>query len=181
MISPRILSLILESSRRSLSRQWKHSQERDSAALTPESELTGMTRGTPGVKARRKAFQADLKAKGLGYIKRHGTYEGGHENSYVVYQRNKGGDNGEFRKTIEGLGEKYGQKSILHKSAKERDAKLVGTADNWYDTQGNLRKKGETDNVGRMRFNRREQDGSKPMYRTNMGNKGNKYFDYKKD
>lgn len=178
MFENRILNMIVESSRRSLSKVWRHSQERNMAALSPESELEGMTRGTPGVKARRKAFEADLKAKGLGYIKRHGTYEGGHENSYVVYNRNKGDDGGKLMNDMSALGRKYGQKSVLHKSPNEKTAKLVGTTDGWTDTKGEVRKKGETDDVGTLRFNRREADGSKPAYRTNMGSRGNKYFDY---
>lgn len=174
-----VINLILES-RRSLSRVWRHSQDRNMAALTPESELQGMTRGTPGVKARRKAFEKDLKDRGLGYSKVKGTYEGGHENSYVIYNRQKGDDGGKLKNTASELGAKYGQKSILHKAPKD-SAKLVGTTDGWMDTHGQVKKKGETDDVGHIHFNRREEDGSKPMYRTDIaGRKGRGYFDFSK-
>jgi hypothetical protein len=174
MLTDRMLNLVLEN-RRQLGRIYQHSQNRTMIGITPESDLHGVTRGTPGVKKRRKAFEQDLKSRGLGYVKQHGTYEGGHENSYLIYSRHKGAGDEALKNHAMEIGQKYGQKSILHKAPK-KSAELVGTADNWVDTQGNVRKKGEADSVGSIHFNRRQKDGSKPDYRTDVGKK--KYFDF---
>lgn len=166
------LSDLNEAARKSLGRI--HTHDTEGRNLGSLSAFTG----SPDDMKKHRKLGRELtrlaKKHDYGFIPTKGVYQGGHELSYVVFGK-KGPDGGHLQKTLEVLGSKYGQSSVLYKSHDSKEAHLHGTKDEW-EYGGKTYKKGERVSVGEIHFNRpfKKEDDSRTFI------KGKRSFDYGK-
>lgn len=115
----------------SLARVYQHTMERNIGMVTAHrNEYTADEN-----KARNRELESHIRKAGYGfvnvkgrYVENYGTPEAKNvdEHSYLIVGK-KGDDKGELRNFLRGVGEKYGQDSVLHKAHNEKNAKLIGT------------------------------------------------------
>jgi hypothetical protein len=97
-------------------------------------------------KAAMKSFDKDLRAKGYGFRKSEGTWEGGKEPSRFVTAKGKGNRHvKQFKRDMTNLSTKYDQDAVAIRHNKQTN--LVGTNDTGYPGRGKV------DNVGKTRYN----------------------------
>lgn len=100
-------------------------------------------------KKRMKDFDKDLRAKGYGFRKTEGTWEGGKEDSRYVTAKGKGNRHvKQFKRDMENLSTKYDQDAVAIRHKKTTD--LVGTNDTGYPGRGKV------DNVGKTVYNKQD-------------------------
>lgn len=97
-------------------------------------------------KAAMKSFDKDLRAKGYGFRKSEGTWEGGKEPSRFVTAKGKGNRHvKQFKRDMTNLSAKYDQDAVAIRHKKTTN--LVGTNDTGYPGRGKV------DNVGKTAYN----------------------------
>lgn len=97
-------------------------------------------------KAAMKSFDKDVRAKGYGFRKVKGTWEGGSEPSRFVTAKGKGNRHvKQFKRDMTNLSAKYDQDAVAIRHNKTTN--LVGTNDTGYPG------KGKVDNVGKTAYN----------------------------
>ena len=136
----------------SLGRVLQHTKGRNIGMITAHRSENSAKENN----ARNKELEGHIRKAGFGFIKVKGRYIENHgtpearavdEHSYLVVGK-KGDDGGHLLGFLKRHGEKYGQDSVLHKSAKESTAKLHGTR------EGGFPGKGQTHEVGEFHPNR---------------------------
>ena len=96
-----------------------------------------------------KDFDADLKAKGYGFRKTEGTWEGGKEPSRFVTAKGKGHRHvKQFKRDMIKLSTKYDQDAVAIRHDNHTD--LIGTNDTGYPGRGKV------DNVGKTVYNKQD-------------------------
>lgn len=114
----------------------------------PTAAITGYRAGKSPEenKAAMKSFDKDLRAKGYGFRKSEGTWEGGKEPSRFVTAKGKGNRHvKQFKRDMTKLSAKYDQDAVALRHNKTTN--LVGTNDTGYPG------KGKVDNVGKTAYN----------------------------
>lgn len=114
----------------------------------PTAAITGYRAGKSPEenKAAMKSFDKDLRAKGYGFRKSEGTWEGGKEPSRFVTAKGKGNRHvKQFKRDMTNLSAKYDQDAVALRHNKTTN--LVGTNDTGYPG------KGKVDNVGKTAYN----------------------------
>lgn len=114
----------------------------------PTAGITAWRSGLPNQenKQRMKSFDKDLRAKGYGFRKSEGTWEGGKEQSRFVTAKGKGNRHvKQFKRDMEKLSSKYDQDAVAIRHNKQTN--LVGTNDTGYPGRGKV------DNVGKTAYN----------------------------
>lgn len=97
--------------------------------------------------ARMKELKSKLKEQGYGYKRSKGVWEGGKENSLIVYAKGKGRDAGkELLRDMRKHAKTYDQDAILHHSGKA--ARLIGTNTSGYPGMD------KKEPVGKVKYNR---------------------------
>ena len=117
-------------------------------ANRPTAAITGYRSGKSPEenKAAMKSFDKDLRAKGYGFRKSEGTWEGGKEPSRFVTAKGKGNRHvKQFKRDMTNLSAKYDQDAVAIRHNKTTN--LVGTNDTGYPGRGKV------DNVGRTAYN----------------------------
>lgn len=98
-----------------------------------------------------KSFDKDLRAKGYGFRKSEGTWEGGKEPSRFVTAKGKGNRHvKQFKRDMTNLSSKYNQDAVAIRHNKKTE--LVGTNDTGYPGRGKV------DNVGKTVYNKKDAD-----------------------
>lgn len=114
----------------------------------PTAAITGYRAGKSPEenKAAMKSFDKDLRAKGYGFRKSEGTWEGGKEPSRFVTAKGKGNRHvKQFKRDMTNLSAKYDQDAVALRHNKTTN--LVGTNDTGYPGRGKV------DNVGKTAYN----------------------------
>lgn len=136
----------------SLSRVHSHVQNRNIGMITAHrGENTAKENAS-----RNKELEKSIRSAGYGFVKVKGRYIENHgtdkaravdEDSYLVVGK-KGDDKGHLLSFLKQHGQKYGQDSILHKSASDENAKLHGTREGGWPGMG------KEHDVGKFHANR---------------------------
>jgi hypothetical protein len=119
----------------------------------PTAAITGYRAGKSDTenKAAMKSFDKDLRAKGYGFRKSEGTWEGGKEPSRFVTAKGKGNRHvKQFKRDMTNLSAKYDQDAVAIRHKKTTN--LVGTNDTGYPGRGKV------DNVGKTVYNKQDAD-----------------------
>ena len=137
-----------------LSRIWKLKQQGHSMiALSGERGDKSKAEN----KARNKEVEKDLRAKGLGYRKVKGTWEGGSEDSIIAHSRTaEKKDKRSLRKTGKEIATKMDQDAVGYHGGKDRSMKMIGTNDSGWPGRSNGRSKVRS--VGKIKFNRKNAE-----------------------
>jgi len=94
-------------------------------------------------KERMKDFDKDLRAKGYGFRKTEGTWEGGKEDSRYVTAKGKGNRHvKQFKRDMTNLSTKYNQDAVAIRHNKSTS--LVGTNDTGWPGRGKVANVGKT-------------------------------------
>lgn len=99
-------------------------------------------------KSNMKSFDKELRAKGYGFRKAEGTWEGGKEPSRFVTAKGKGNRHvKQFKRDMKNLSTKYDQDAVALRHNKTTE--LHGTNDTGYPGRGKV------DNVGKTSYNKK--------------------------
>lgn len=138
----------------------------------PTAAITGYRAGKSDAenKTAMKSFDKDLRAKGYGFRKSEGTWEGGKEPSRFVTAKGKGNRHvKQFKRDMENLSAKYDQDAVAIRHKKTTN--LVGTNDTGYPGKGKVDNVGKThynikDAPFQTEFNPRKPSGQRPKFTT---------------